>query len=77
MIAIDIGGTLLTDNNEVNKETIEIIKNVKKAGIKIALITASMYSSTKYISNLIDADYGIFGNGGVVMDLKSKKNYKI
>lgn len=76
LIAIDIGGTLLTDNNEVSKENIEIIKNVKKAGIKIALITARMYSSTKYISNLIDADYGIFGNGSVVMELKSEKIIK-
>lgn len=73
LIAMDIGGTLLTDNNQISNETIKIITKIKSMGIDVALITARMYSSTKYISKVIDADYGIFGNGSVVMDLKDKK----
>ena len=73
LIAIDIGGTLLTDDNKISKKNIDIINRVRKQGVKIALITARMYSSTKYISKTIRADYGIFGNGNVVMKLKNRK----
>ena len=71
LIAIDIGGTLLKNNNEISPKDIETIKKIKSKGIKVSLITARMYSSTKYISNVINCDYGIFGNGSVVMDLNN------
>lgn len=73
LLAIDIGGTLLGNNNKISSKNLKKLKKVKKMGIKIALVTARMYSSTKYISQKIDADYGIFGNGSVVMDLKKDK----
>ena len=46
LIAIDIGGTLIDDNNNIPPENIEILKKMKKQGIKIALVTARMLSST-------------------------------
>lgn len=73
LIAIDIGGTLLSDDNKISKRNIDAINRAQKHGIKIALITARMYSSTKYISKTIKSDYGIFGNGNVVMNLKNRK----
>lgn len=71
LIAIDIGGTLLQNSNEISFKDIETLRKVQSEGIKVSLITARMYSSTKYISNVINADYGIFGNGSVVMNLKN------
>lgn len=75
LVAIDIGGTLITDDNKITQENIETLKKIKSLGIKIALVTARMYSSTKYISNLIDADFGVFGNGSIVMNLKNFNTY--
>ena len=75
LIALDIGGSLINDQNIIPDENIKVIKKAKSKGIKIALITARMYSSTKYISNQIKADYGIFSNGSIVMNLKTKNTY--
>lgn len=75
LVAIDIGGTLLTDNNQITLKNIETLKKIKLMGIKLALITARMYSSTKYISNVIGADYGVFGNGSNIMNLEKLTTY--
>ena len=77
LIALDIGGTLLSDNNTITNENINVLKKAKSSGIKIALITAREYSSTKYISNLIGCDYGIFSNGNHIFDLNFNKTIKI
>lgn len=76
LIALDIGGTLLSDDNTVSNENIEAIRNAKQIGIKIALATAREYSSTKYISNLIDCDYGVFSNGSHILDIARLKTLK-
>lgn len=73
LIAVDIGGTLIDDNNIISKEDIETFRKLKQSGIKVCLTTARMYSSTKYISNIVSSDYGIFGNGSVVMNLDDKE----
>lgn len=73
LIAIDIGGTLINDNNEIPIKNKEILKSVKMHNIKIALVTARMYSSTKYIANTINADYGVYGNGSNIIDLNKKE----
>ena len=73
LVAIDIGGTLITDDNIITKKNIETLNEIHQNGTKIALVTARMYSSTKYISNQINADYGVFGNGSCIIDLKTNK----
>ena len=69
LIALDIGGTLLSDNNKITVENIEAIKKAKEKGIKVALSSAREYSSTKYISKQIGCDYGVFSNGSHLVDL--------
>ena len=71
LIAIDLGGTLLKDNNTISAEDIKAIDYAKSKGIKIVLATARMYSSTKYISQVIGADFGIFINGSYVMAINN------
>ena len=73
LVAIDIGGTLITDDNIITKKNIETLNEIHTNGTKIALVTARMYSSTKYISNQINADYGVFGNGSCIIDLKTNE----
>ena len=77
LIAIDIGGTLITDDDIIPKENIMAIESVKAKGVKIALITARMYSSTKYISQQIAADYGVFSNGSIVMNINDLSIYDV
>lgn len=76
LIALDIGGTLLSDNNIVKEDNITAIKNAKQKGIQIALSTAREYSSTKYISKLIECDYGVFSNGSHLLDINKLKTLK-
>lgn len=45
LIAIDIGGTLLSDDNTITLENIDAIKLAKSKNIKIALATAREFSS--------------------------------
>ena len=75
LIAVDIGGSLITNNNTITNKNIETLKEMKNIGIKIVLITARMYSSTRYISNVIEADYGVFGNGSNIMNLNNLSIY--
>ena len=76
LIALDIGGTLLSDNNTISKENLESIERARNKGIKIALATAREYSSTKYISKLIHCDYGVFSNGSHLLDLARLETLK-
>ncbi len=76
IIAMDIGGTLLSDNNTISEENIRALSYVKDQGMKLALATAREYSSTKYISHLINCDYGIFSNGNHILDINNLKKIK-
>ena len=76
MIAFDIGGTLLSDDNTITAENIKAIKEAKEKGILIALATAREYSSTKYISKIIECDYGVFSNGSHLLDINKLKTLK-
>lgn len=76
LIGLDIGGTLLSDNNTISKENLESIERARNKGIKIALATAREYSSTKYISKLIHCDYGVFSNGSHLLDLARLETLK-
>lgn len=76
LVALDIGGTLLCDDNTISKENIDTIQNLKNKGIKIVLSTAREYSSTKYISKQINCDYGVFSNGSHLLDINNLKTLK-
>lgn len=76
LVALDVGGTLLSDDNTISKENLNAIQNLKKMGIKIALSTAREYSSTKYISKQINCDYGVFSNGSHILDINKLKTLK-
>lgn len=76
LIALDIGGTLLCDNNTISNKNLEAIRLAKQKGILIALATSREYSSTRYISKQINCDYGVFGNGGHLLDINKLKSLK-
>lgn len=53
LVALDIGGTLLSDDNTIFKENLDAIQKLKNKGIKVVLSTTREYFSTKYISKQI------------------------
>ena len=77
LVAFDIGGTLISDDNVISNENLDTILRLKKKGVIIALTTAREYSSTKYISKQINCDYGVFSNGTHLMDINKVKSLKI
>lgn len=76
LIAIDLGGTLLSDDNQISDLNKNAISQAKSQGIKIAIASARMYSSTKYISHVIKCDYGVFSNGSHLFDITNQKTLK-
>lgn len=46
-IASDMDGTLLNNNHDIDKETVEVIKKAENAGIKFAISTGREYESVK------------------------------
>lgn len=47
LIASDMDGTLLNDNHEIDKETVEAIKRAEEAGIIFAISTGREYENVK------------------------------
>lgn len=68
---------MLSDDNTISKENLDVIKNLKNKGVKIVLSTAREYSSTKYISKQIECDYGVFSNGSHLLDINNLQTLKI
>ena len=72
LIAFDCDGTLLNDQKQIDKETIEVIKKVKDRGVKIVLATSkSFYRIKNYLDELDlleQEQYTVSFNGGYVLN---------
>ena len=72
LIAIDCDGTLLNDQKQIDKETVEVLKKVRDRGIKIVLATSkSFYRIKNYLNDLdlLEQDqYTVSFNGGYVLN---------
>lgn len=73
LVVSDLDGTLLNDDSEVSKETIEIIKKLKENGIEFAIATGRSFSSTNKIRKKIGLEvYLICNNGANIYDKAGK-----
>lgn len=74
LIAIDIDGTLLNENNELAQATIDAITSVRKKGIKVVLCTGRPLSGVQpYLDKLSISgatEYAITFNGAMAQDLE-------
>lgn len=67
LIAIDIDGTLVDDDNRVSTNTIEAIKTLKANGVEVSLVTGRAHSGAKKVMDEIGIDLPIIShNGGKV-----------
>lgn len=70
IVAFDLDGTLLNENQRVPTSTIETIKRLQQRGIHIAVATGRSYSASKFYAKMINADYVVACNGALVVDEK-------
>ncbi len=69
LVGIDLDGTLLNSQHEVDQDTIEAIRECKKKGIKIVLATGRLYRSIrKYIELLELENEQITLNGAAIIN---------
>lgn len=77
LVAIDFDGTLVTDEKELTKKTIEVIKEASKKGVKIMISSGrSFYRLEKYIDALDlrkENQCTICFNGGMIIENTTKE----
>lgn len=59
LLCTDIDGTLLNDDKEVSKEDREALRWAYSQGIKIALVTSRMPTSTEPIARMLGIAYAV------------------
>ena len=62
LVASDLDGTIIDKNNKINSN-----------GLDFVICTGKTYPIVKDICNEFNANYGIFGNGNQIIDLKTDK----
>ncbi len=73
IVASDIDGTIIDRSNNISPKILDAIKKIQNKKIPFAICTGKSYSVSKGICEQFDANYGIFGNGTQIVDLKTGK----
>ena len=73
LIASDLDGTIVDRNNYIAPENFKAIEKIHDKNISFVICTGKSYSVAKNLCDQFNADFGIFGNGTQVIDLKNKK----
>jgi Cof subfamily protein (haloacid dehalogenase superfamily) len=75
-IIMDLDGTLLTDDKNISEYNVSILKECKKAKIKIVFATARSEKACKRITDLINPDILILNDGALITDENKKIIYR-
>ncbi|MGN1351703.1 MAG: HAD family hydrolase [Clostridia bacterium] len=73
LVASDLDGTIIDKNNKINEENFKAINKINSNGLDFVICTGKTYPIVKDICNEFNANYGIFGNGNQIIDLKTDK----
>ncbi len=74
LIAVDLDGTLLTDDLEVKPETIEAVQQAVEAGTVVTIATGRMLASAKQFAEKLKIDVPIITyQGAIIQDLRTQK----
>lgn len=83
MIAIDLDGTLLTDDKKITKKNKEVLKILNKNRVEIVIATGRRYSSAKFFARQLGIENItiLANNGNIIRRLKDdsliKSNYML
>lgn len=73
LVASDIDGTIIGENNSITSENLKAIHDMTQSNINFTICTGKPYSMVKKFCEDLHANYGIFGNGNQIVDLKTGK----
>ena len=73
LVASDLDGTIIDKNNKINEENFKATNKINSNGLDFGICTGKTYPIVKDICNEFNANYGIFGNGNQIIDLKTDK----
>ena len=54
LIAVDIDGTLLTDDKKISEKNKEVLKKIREAGHKLVIASGRDYSGTTFLAEELD-----------------------
>ncbi len=69
LVASDLDGTMVGDNNIISNSNFEAIKELNSKNINLAICTGKTYEISKSYCKEFNAKYGIFNNGSQIYDL--------
>ena len=73
LVASDLDGTIIDKNNSIFDNNFKAFEDLQKHNMNFVVCTGKTYSITKKTCAEINARFGIFGNGNLIMDLKNEK----
>lgn len=74
LVASDLDGTLIDQNNNIYENNFKAISDLNKSNRNFVICTGKTYNIMKDSCEKLNASYGIFGNGNQIIDLKTGKN---
>ena len=73
LVASDLDGTIIDKNNTISTKNLKAIDKLHKQNVDFAICTGKSYSVSKIICKKFNANYGIFGNGTQIINLRTGK----
>lgn len=73
LVASDLDGTIIDKNNSIFSNNFKAFDDLHKHHMNFVVCTGKTYPITKKMCHDINANFGIFGNGNLIMDLKNNK----
>ena len=73
LVASDLDGTIIDKNNSIFDNNFKAFEDLQKHNMNFVVCTGKTYSITKKTCAEVNARFGIFGNGNLIMDLKNEK----
>jgi len=73
LVASDIDGTIIGEDNKITSQNLKAINDMRQSNIDFTICTGKPYSMVKNFCESLHANYGIFGNGNQIIDLKTGK----
>lgn len=73
LVASDLDGTIIDRNNNIAPANFTAIDKLHKNNIAFVVCTGKSYSVSKTVCKKLKADFGIFGNGAQIINLRERK----